>query len=886
MRRNYNYKTEPIDQYLSSVGLYRKITAKDGSCLFRAVAEQMFYTQVFHYAVREACISFMSHHREQFEPFIPGSFDHYLYHLKNPKEWAGQVEISALSLLYKRDFLIYQFPGKPPSDVTQNGFDKRIMLCFSHGNHYDSVFTKTFQQNAAVCQAVLYEILYKEVFKVPKEADQAVDILRESASEPAEMDERLKKRPPLPYRVAKALDPEMYRNVEFDSWNENKKDQQQQDLILARGLQFSPGEKCQVSINSDNNKKFFEGHIQEVAPGNGSVTVFIQEIGEKRTVPMRNIRPIVSFPHQVPMRLPSGNSYKNLPGYYQKYSADIDGIRHRERVPRRGKQPLPAIHHSFQSANGLPFEQQNIPYPPHPSDMQSGRVRQRMPAPHKQQPPRFINRNVNQNEPFRGRGMSNRRGKGYDYHRNNNPNMDDSQDNELENQEFQEALRYIELAERDQMSFPSLPSGSNGPGESTQRASFWSRYRPDHSGRSSVSPTNQHPGTPSPINHPQRDNGNFHNEMEERVLTTQMQHINIEGNTPVDSEVHYTVPSKGGGGGGGEIDMNQMVTMCSDSSQVPPNSWAIPSSIVTSSTGYQITSSSGPSPQTASPQTVYSSSTVSPSVSVGLPFYPMLIPVSDNLIGPINPAADISQDPNGTDLPSDVSTLRYFYNIGVEYQRRLCMIQYQQQTTAVPPTYAQIPGHHPVTMFSTMPVVHNSMGHMQPMMTSQDTGQLMVENQVTASSSISEEADEGDDRLISTGQEASSQQFTDVQYQHQSALSSHSSSPSIHPIQASLHPSGPHVIYQQPPGAINQVPSMAPYVVPNVSQWQAQIPYANPGKMNPVNIQSNSQVTLLANNSPLHISQMPQQQHLVHQGGPLMTPSVHGLAPASMYTSS
>lgn len=41
MRRNYNYKTEPIDQYLSSVGLYRKITAKDGSCLFRAVAEQV-----------------------------------------------------------------------------------------------------------------------------------------------------------------------------------------------------------------------------------------------------------------------------------------------------------------------------------------------------------------------------------------------------------------------------------------------------------------------------------------------------------------------------------------------------------------------------------------------------------------------------------------------------------------------------------------------------------------------------------------------------------------------------------------------------------------------------------------------------------------------------
>lgn len=86
---------------------------------------------------------------------------------------------------------------------------------------------------------------------------------------------------------------------------------------------------------------------------------------------------------------------------------------------------------------------------------------------------------------------------------------------------------------------------------------------------------------------------------------------------------------------------------------------------------------------------------------------------------------------------------------------------------------------------------------------------------------------------------------------------------------------------------------MTPYVVPNVSQWQpTQVPYGNHGKMNPIGVQSNSQVTLLtSSNSPLHVSQMPQQQqqqqHLVHQGGPLLPPSVHGqLASAtSMYTS-
>ena len=32
-----------------------------------------------------------------------------------------------------------------------------------------------------------------------------------------------KRRPPLPYKVAKALDPEIYRNVEYVCWNEGNK---------------------------------------------------------------------------------------------------------------------------------------------------------------------------------------------------------------------------------------------------------------------------------------------------------------------------------------------------------------------------------------------------------------------------------------------------------------------------------------------------------------------------------------------------------------------------------------------------------------------------------------------------------------------------------------
>ncbi|MGH0191799.1 UNVERIFIED_CONTAM: hypothetical protein FKN15_076138 [Acipenser sinensis] len=62
-----------MDGYLASLGLYRKIPARDASCLFRAVSEQ----------------------------FVAGSFEKYLERLEDPKETAGQVEIKALSLMYK-----------------------------------------------------------------------------------------------------------------------------------------------------------------------------------------------------------------------------------------------------------------------------------------------------------------------------------------------------------------------------------------------------------------------------------------------------------------------------------------------------------------------------------------------------------------------------------------------------------------------------------------------------------------------------------------------------------------------------------------------------------------------------------------------------------------
>ncbi|CAH2315464.1 bifunctional UDP-N-acetylglucosamine transferase and deubiquitinase ALG13 [Pelobates cultripes] len=145
------------------------------------------------------------------------------------------------------------------------------MLCSSSNGHYDSVFTKTFQGNAAICQAVLYECLYRDVFGVDeRELISAVELFRSgtkknrnSASTGSEdasfdcvpeqasdrrTDERERKdcenaledktkqgfdeakasenpnKMPFPYKVLKALDPEIYRNVEFDVWLDSRKE--------------------------------------------------------------------------------------------------------------------------------------------------------------------------------------------------------------------------------------------------------------------------------------------------------------------------------------------------------------------------------------------------------------------------------------------------------------------------------------------------------------------------------------------------------------------------------------------------------------------------------------------------------------------------------------
>uniref|UniRef100_A0A3B3XMV6 ubiquitinyl hydrolase 1 n=1 Tax=Poecilia mexicana TaxID=48701 RepID=A0A3B3XMV6_9TELE len=267
-----------MDEYLSSLGLYRKMVARDASSLFRAVSEQLYFSQNYHQKIRLDCASFMRANRCNFEPFVEGSFEKYLERLEDPKETVGQVEIKALSQLYS-----------PP-----------VTLCCSINGHYDIIYGRSYPASAALCQSLLYELLYTQVFGVEGgELWQAMEAFRAGGRRyrnslsvcsdvdvgyDAPEDRPSAEAPPtsrlcLPYKVLKSLDGDVYRNLEFDVWQDTCKEMQKTDYMVFAGRQYFLGDKCQVRLEPKG--KFYNAFIQEVGTHSTAVTVFIEELGEK-----------------------------------------------------------------------------------------------------------------------------------------------------------------------------------------------------------------------------------------------------------------------------------------------------------------------------------------------------------------------------------------------------------------------------------------------------------------------------------------------------------------------------------------------------------------------------------------------------------------------------
>ncbi|XP_045769860.1 putative bifunctional UDP-N-acetylglucosamine transferase and deubiquitinase ALG13 isoform X2 [Maniola jurtina] len=372
--------SEP-DRWLDEMGFFRKHTARDASCLFRAVSENIYNTQRYFHKVRMDCVQFMATHRHLFEGSLNCPFQNYLKEMSNPSEWGGLIEISAMSHLYRRDFVIFE-ANKGPQTTICNGYKDTIYLFhLSDTKHFDVVHTKEFINASSFCQllstannALVYEVLYDGVYQL-KDLPYAVEkMLHDNVpshhveyfmSENVERRKKQKERSkifietlnekdkdsnnnalalkckhhmedvekaslfkeslsilvfnrslihlenvcmnclnvnsakdlldngitPFPYKVAKALDPDIYRNIEFDAWIELRRELRYGTARYYDGTTLQVGVKCRCKLYPEQPVPY-NCHIQEMHPDGGPCVVFIEELGEKRVLNFDQLEPL------------------------------------------------------------------------------------------------------------------------------------------------------------------------------------------------------------------------------------------------------------------------------------------------------------------------------------------------------------------------------------------------------------------------------------------------------------------------------------------------------------------------------------------------------------------------------------------------------------------
>ncbi|KOC62469.1 UDP-N-acetylglucosamine transferase subunit ALG13 like protein [Habropoda laboriosa] len=348
---------EPIDEWLQNEGYFRKHAPRDPTCLFRAVSEQIYMTQHYHIRVRKECVEFMRKMKHLFIENVTIPFDDYIEQMACFTEWGSMNEIQAMSLLYKREFVIFNGQKQISRIVTNNGFKDIIYLCHTPQKQYESIYTRDFVATAAYCQSIIYQTLYKDVFQMANIEDTVHKMLHDrtatfrhdkfflkgnieirdqlateiynkienGSDEVDDVQSVVKSIPPFPYRIAKALDPNIYRNTDFDIWHEIRREVKSAGWTRHNSHELQIGGKCLVQMDfneedfdkaNNNNiymssfekdscsndakilqKKskdsvFYYGHIQEMNKNQGPVLVFIEELGEKKIVPYSALKPL------------------------------------------------------------------------------------------------------------------------------------------------------------------------------------------------------------------------------------------------------------------------------------------------------------------------------------------------------------------------------------------------------------------------------------------------------------------------------------------------------------------------------------------------------------------------------------------------------------------
>ncbi|XP_067278890.1 putative bifunctional UDP-N-acetylglucosamine transferase and deubiquitinase ALG13 isoform X7 [Pseudorasbora parva] len=737
-----------MDEYLASIGLYRKMMARDASCLFRAVSEQLYYSQNYHQRIRKQCVNFMRANRCNFEPFVQGSFEKYLERLEDPTETTGQVEIKALSLVYRRCFVIYRYPGKPPTEIAEEDNLPKILLCCSNNGHYDVVYPKNYPMDAAVCQALLYELLYSRVLGVEEEELQVAlegfkgggrryrnshSMCSEDAGYDTPEDRPQREewesgghcrsedktragaedqkategsgKLVLPYKVLKALEPELYRNVEFDVWQDSRKELQKTDYMVFAGRQYFLGDKCQVRL--DPKGKYYNAFIQEVGSHTTAVTVFIEELAEKHLVSLSNLKPVNPVPawNITPSR--KGNSYNHPEQYSGELDPEMRGRRRFFKKPRgvHGPPPPPA---------GLAYEH----YRPHPPPRPPRGYGPPSPA-------RFLNRHhligpdmayypspskrcyqSFDNYSFRSRSRR-------QMHSLNKECLSCVPEPGEETQDMEGSITFYEIEETDESAFSPIPGQAVSSPMVPGATAYWVPRVP-----SPIPPSGKQPMTSSEEDLDERSNAGDQGEYSEEYLYSAAeggyQNPSVYA-AAAEATANLTIQEGSSRAGSPQegvatYSYSQQVVVKSSVLSSSQQINSAPAAIFTSNSSSSSTGSSQTPPNPLQPNSILTPGQPPPYNVLGRPAVPWFVNELGEPVA-LAPPPPYSYDPNGSDLPRDYKVLQYYYNLGVQwyqqsywqsmmhmqqvYQQPAADTQFQQYSSGIPTADHTVPQAYP-----------------------------------------------------------------------------------------------------------------------------------------------------------------------------------------------
>ncbi len=117
----------------------------DGNCLFSSVSDQVYGTDKHNLLIREKCMDYIEKNSIFYSRYIEGGETQMPAYIKRKRKsgiWGDNMEIQALSEIYKRPIEIYINPEEPITSYSNIRHDKNkfpIKISFHGNKHYNSI---------------------------------------------------------------------------------------------------------------------------------------------------------------------------------------------------------------------------------------------------------------------------------------------------------------------------------------------------------------------------------------------------------------------------------------------------------------------------------------------------------------------------------------------------------------------------------------------------------------------------------------------------------------------------------------------------------------------------------------------------------------------------